>query len=90
MRANLDLSLGLVFSQPVLLALVASGLARDEAYRIVQEDAAMARAEGKPFRSVLEGDVRVTLDADALDEAFGLDRALRNIGSVFDAMDRVG
>jgi adenylosuccinate lyase len=89
MRANLDLSLGLVFSQPVLLALVASGLARDEAYRIVQEDAAMARAEGKPFRSVLEGDVRVTLDADALDEAFGLDRALRNVGSVFDAMDRV-
>jgi adenylosuccinate lyase len=90
MRTNLDLSLGLVFSQPVLLALVASGLARDEAYRIVQEGAAMARAEGKPFRSVLEGDVRVTLDADALDEAFGLDRALRNIGSIFDAMDRVG
>ena len=36
-----------------------------------------------------KADVRVTLDADALDEAFGLDRALRNIGSVFDAMDRV-
>ena len=30
-----------------------------------------------------------TLDADALDEAFGLERALRNIGGVFDAMDRV-
>ena len=89
MRTNLDLSLGLVFSQPVLLALVATGLTRDEAYRIVQEDAAAARAEGKPFRSVLEADVRVTLDADQLDDAFGLDRALRNIGGVFDAMDGV-
>ena len=89
MRTNLDLSLGLVFSQPVLLALVAAGLTRDDAYRIVQEDAASARAEGKPFRSVLEADVRVTLDADQLDDAFGLDRALRNIGGVFDAMDRV-
>ena len=89
MRANLDLSLGLVFSQPVLLALVASGLTRDDAYRIVQEDAALARSEGKPFRSVLEADVRVTFDVDALDEAFGLERALRNIGPVFDAMDRV-
>ncbi len=89
MLANLELSLGLVFSQPVLLALVASGMARDEAYRIVQEDAAMARAEGKPFRSVLEGDVRVMLHADQLDDAFGLERALRNIGRVFDAMDAV-
>ena len=89
MRGNLDLSLGLVFSQPVLLALVAAGLTRDDAYRIVQEDAALARAEGKPFRSVLEADVRVTLDADSLDEAFGLDRALRNIGGIFDALDRV-
>ncbi|HMK10170.1 MAG TPA: adenylosuccinate lyase [Acidimicrobiales bacterium] len=89
MRTNLELSLGLVFSQPVLLALVAAGLTRDDAYRIVQEDAASARAEGKPFRSVLEADVRVTLDADQLDDAFGVERALRNIGGVFDAMDRV-
>ncbi len=78
-----------MFSQPVLLALVASGLSRDDAYRIVQEDAALARAEGKPFRSVLESDVRVTLDADQLDEAFSVGRALRNLGAVFDAMDRV-
>ena len=89
MLANLDLSLGLVFSQPVLLALVASGLTRDDAYRIVQEDAASTRADGKPFRSVLEADVRVSLTADQLDDAFGLDRALRNTASTFAAMEEV-
>ena len=47
MLANLDLSHGLVFSQPVLLALVASGLERDDAYRIVQEDASLARGRGQ-------------------------------------------
>ena len=40
MRANLDASHGLVFSQPVLLALVESGMTRDDAYRVVQRDAA--------------------------------------------------
>jgi adenylosuccinate lyase len=89
MLANLDLSHGLVFSQPVLLALVASGLERDDAYRIVQEDASLARAEGKPFRSVLEADVRVALSAESLDDAFSLDRSLRNTSGVFDAMDRI-
>ena len=89
MLANLELSHGLVFSQPVLLALVASGLTRDDAYRIVQEDAASARADGKPFRSVLEADVRVSLTADQLDDAFGLDRALRNTDRTFAAMDGV-
>jgi adenylosuccinate lyase len=89
MLANLDLSHGLVFSQPVLLALVASGLERDDAYRIVQEDASLARSEGKPFRSVLEADVRVALSAESLDEAFSLDRSLRNTSAVLEAMDRI-
>ena len=89
MLANIDLSHGLVFSQPVLLALVASGLERDDAYRIVQEDASLARVEGKPFRSVLEADVRVALSAESLDDAFSLDRSLRNTSAVLDAMDRI-
>ena len=76
-----------MFSQPVLLALVASGLSRDEAYRIVQDDAMRAWTEGIPFRTLLEKDPRVTLPAEALDEAFSLERALRNTGGVFDALD---
>ncbi|MGI9033957.1 MAG: adenylosuccinate lyase [Acidimicrobiales bacterium] len=89
MLENLDRSFGLVFSQPVLLALVATGLTRDVAYRIVQEAAATAWAERRSFRSVLEADDRVPLTAAQLDEAFSLERALRNTGAIFDALDGV-
>jgi adenylosuccinate lyase len=89
MLANLDLSHGLVFSQPVLLALVASGLSRDAAYRIVQRDALASWEEGRPFRSVLEADPEVTLDKAALDEAFDLHRSLRHIDRVMAALDAV-
>jgi adenylosuccinate lyase len=90
MLANLDRSYGLVFSQPVLLALVAGGLTRDDAYRIVQDDARRAWSEGIAFRTVLEKDPRVTLPSEALDDAFSLERALRNTGAVFDALDALG
>ncbi len=89
MLANCDRSSGLVFSQPVLLALVGSGLTRDAAYRIVQRDAQAAWAEGRPFRQVLDDDPEVTLDKVALDEAFDLRRSLRHVGRVFEALDAV-
>jgi adenylosuccinate lyase len=89
MLENLDRSLGLVFSQPVLLALVASGLPRDTAYRIVQESAATAWAGRRPFRAVLEADPRVTLTGGRLDDAFSLQRALGRAGLVLDALDEV-
>jgi adenylosuccinate lyase len=69
-------SLGLVFSQSVLLALVAGGLTRDEAYRIVQRDARTAWAERLPLRAVLDADPEVTLTPGALDAAFDLTRTL--------------
>src|ERR1700744_1571606 len=59
-------SLGLVFSQSVLLALVASGRARDDPYRIVQRDARLAWSERRSFRAVLEADAEVTLSAAQL------------------------
>jgi adenylosuccinate lyase len=89
MLANLDRSYGLVFSQPVLLALVGSGLSRDAAYRIVQRDAMAAWNEERPFRAVLEADPEVTLDKVALDEAFDLRRSLMHVGRVFEALDAV-
>src|SRR3954447_24581531 len=89
MLENLDRSYGLVFSQPVLLALVASGLSRDAAYRIVQRNAMTAWEEGKPFRSLLEADPEVTVDPDAMDEAFSLERSLRNTGRIFEALEEV-
>src|SRR5207253_710465 len=76
MLENLDRSYGLVFSQPVLLALVAGGLNRDDAYRIVQEAARTAWAERRPLRDVLAADERVGLTGAQLDEAFSLERSL--------------
>jgi adenylosuccinate lyase len=68
MRRNLDLTHGALFSQRVLLALVASGMERDEAYRIVQEEAQRAWDAGIPLRDLLE---RRDLGLD-LDEVFDL------------------
>ncbi len=87
MRHNLDAGLGLSFSQPVLLALVDAGLARDDAYRIVQENARAAWERQVPFRDVLAADARVTVASPVLDQAFDLQRALAGIGPTFDALD---
>ncbi len=54
MLANLEITCGALFSQRVLLALVASGMSRDEAYRIVQEDAQRAWDQQTPLRGLLE------------------------------------
>jgi len=86
-RANLDEgSLGLVFSQSVLLALVSSGLTRDAAYRIVQRDARLAWEERRHLRRVLDEDPEVTLDAAELDAAFDLSRTLRHVDRFADAV----
>jgi adenylosuccinate lyase len=65
MRENLDLTHGALFSQRVLLALVASGRSRDDAYRIVQEAAQRAWDEGIPLRRLLE-EQQLGLDLDAV------------------------
>ncbi len=80
---------GLVFSQSVLLALVASGISRDDAYRIVQRDAAAAAAEGRHLREVLAADPAVTLDDGELDAAFDLERALRHRRRFLEALEGI-
>jgi len=89
MLSNFALSHGLVFSQPVLLALVAGGMGRDDAYRVVQRAAQRAWDERRPFRTILEEDPDVTLKPEALDEAFDLDRSLRHAHRTVDALDGV-
>jgi adenylosuccinate lyase len=64
MLANLELTHGALFSQRALLALVESGMQRDEAYRIVQEDAQRAWDSATPLRDLLaERDLGLDLDA---------------------------
>jgi adenylosuccinate lyase len=65
MRANLDLTCGALFSQRVLLALVAGGMVRDDAYRIVQRLAQQAWDTQTPLRSLLEAE-DLGLDLDTI------------------------
>ncbi|MGD0054218.1 MAG: adenylosuccinate lyase [Acidimicrobiales bacterium] len=79
-------SLGMVFSQSVLLALVDAGLTRDEAYRIVQSAAQQALEERRGLREVIEADRTLPLSAEVLDRAFDSERLLEHRGRFLDAL----
>jgi adenylosuccinate lyase len=67
MRENLELTHGALFSQRVLLALVQAGIARDDAYRIVQRLAQRALDERTPLRELVSADpAGAGLDLDAI------------------------
>ncbi len=85
MRANLEASRGLFFSQRVLLALVEAGLPRDAAYRLVQEHALRAWDEELDFRALVEGDERIARRID-LAETFDLAAYTRHLDAVFDRL----
>ncbi len=72
MRANLESTGGLFFSQRLLLALVDSGLDRDAAYRLVQRHAMRAWDEGLDFRELARGDSTIA-ERVRLDEIFDID-----------------
>jgi adenylosuccinate lyase len=79
-------SLGLVFSQSVLLALIESGVSREDAYRVVQRASRRAIDERRSFRDVIESDDEVILSDDAIAQAFDLDRLLAHRRRVLDAL----
>jgi adenylosuccinate lyase len=86
MRENLDITHGALFSQRVLLALVAAGRSRDEAYRITQELAQRAWDERTPLRDLLVARPDLALDAD---EIFDLGHYTRHAGEIVGRLDRV-
>jgi adenylosuccinate lyase len=67
MRANLDLTHGALYSQRLLLALVAGGMSRDDAYRISQRLAQQAWDEGTPLIDLVAVE-HPELDLDAIFE----------------------
>jgi adenylosuccinate lyase len=75
-----------VYSQAVLLALVDTGMARDDAYRIVQRNALAAWDEGGTLHDRLAADPDVTLDPDTLAACFSAERFLANADIVFDRL----
>jgi adenylosuccinate lyase len=88
MRKNLDSSHGLFFSQRLLLALVAAGVSRDEAYRLVQSHAMRAWEEERDFPELVRADQKITgrLDKGTLDSIFDLDHYARHVDTVFDRL----
>jgi adenylosuccinate lyase len=88
MRKNLEASHGLFFSHKVLLALVAAGLERDAAYRLVQRTAMRAWDEELDFRQLVEADaeIRAALDDETLAAAFDLGAYTRHVDVVFERL----
>jgi len=87
MRANLELTHGALFSQQVLLALVETGVPRDDAYRVVQELAQRAWDEGIPLRELLAADERGRmLDLDAI---FDYSRFVRYADQIIARLDAI-
>jgi adenylosuccinate lyase len=82
MRRNLEASHHLFFSQRVLLALVESGLARDDAYRLVQRNAMRAWDEEVDFRQLCRADEEIAGRVD-LDALFDLGAYTRHVDTVF-------
>ena len=78
MKRNMDRTLGLIFSQRVLLALIDKGLVREEAYDTVQPKAMQAWETQVPFRSLVEKDDKITslLTKEELDDCFDHDLSL--------------
>jgi adenylosuccinate lyase len=85
MRRNLDRLGGLVHSERVLLALTQAGLAREEAYRIVQRHAMRVLAGEGRFADLLKGDASVTtrIKPKELDALFDDAHHLRHVDTIF-------
>ena len=88
MRRNLELSRGLYFSQRLLLALVETGLSRDQAYRLVQGHAMRAWEEELDFPELVRADPEIgkRLDPAALDAIFDLGHYTRHVDTVFERL----
>ena len=88
MRVNLDRTGGMVFSEALLLAMVAKGADRQAAYRVIQGVAKRAWADESTFRDVLHDDPGVAewLSADEIDRAMDLDHHLAGIEVTYRAL----
>ncbi len=86
MKENLELTLGLVFSQRVMLALVDKGLTREEAYAVSQRNAMAAWHERRPLRETLLGDPEAAglLTAGDLDAIMDYEYFLQHIDAIYE------
>jgi adenylosuccinate lyase len=86
MMKNLRLMGDLVFSEHVMIALIAAGMSRESAYKVAQRNAARAW-EGEDFKTSVaqDPDVRERLTPEQVEELFSLDHHLRNARHTLEA-----
>lgn len=89
MKRNMDRTLGLIYSQRVLLALIDKGMAREAAYDTVQPRAMEAWDKQVQFRSLVEADETITskLSAEEIADCFDYNYHLKHVDTIF---DRIG
>ncbi|NBX91676.1 MAG: adenylosuccinate lyase [Proteobacteria bacterium] len=85
MAENLNLLSGVIYSQNVLLKLIEKGLARDEAYQIVQSNALRALDEKVSFQELLKADSKVAkvLPQVDVDKLFSTESTLKHLDYLY-------
>ncbi|EPZ38183.1 MULTISPECIES: adenylosuccinate lyase [Anoxybacillus] len=85
MKKNMDRTLGLIYSQRVLLALIDTGMTREEAYDLVQPKAMEAWEKQVPFRSLIEADEVITsrLTKEQIADCFDYNYHLKHVDTIF-------
>ncbi|KYD29113.1 adenylosuccinate lyase [Parageobacillus toebii NBRC 107807] len=88
MKKNMDRTLGLIYSQRVLLSLIDAGMTREEAYDLVQPKAMEAWEKQVPFRSLIEADERITsrLTKEQIDDCFDYHYHLKHVDTIFERL----
>ncbi|UYZ22321.1 adenylosuccinate lyase [Mesobacillus jeotgali] len=88
MKRNMDRTLGLIYSQRVLLALIDKGMSREEAYDTVQPRAMEAWEKQVQFRSLIEQDEKIAgLLSDAeIDDCFDYNYHIKHVDMIFERL----
>lgn len=88
MKRNMDRTLGLIYSQRVLLALIDKGLTREEAYDTVQPKAMEAWETQVHFRTLIEAEEKITskLSPAEIDDCFDYNYHLKHVDTIFERL----
>lgn len=85
MEKNLQRTNGLIFSQPLMLALIQKGITREKAYRMTQSPSMTCWKTGEAFQDAVKQDnsIRDALSAEEIEQCFDLSHQLRNVNIIF-------
>lgn len=88
MKRNMDRTLGLIYSQRVLLALIDKGMSREEAYDTVQPRAMEAWEKQVQFRSLIENDEKIAglLSEAEIDDCFDYNYHIKHVDMIFERL----